>query len=76
MQLYFTIEEYEQAIKETQQAIQRVILIGQENENDSGGSSRKMKDADLEQLRKHLVFLIKGYKSLGGNNVVFTEIGW
>ena len=74
--LYLTVAEYEKAIASTQEALQRVLLMGIESENSSGGSSRRMKDSTLKDLRDHLAILVKEYKSLGGNNVVFTEAGW
>ena len=71
--MYATVAEYETAIAETQAAISRVLQIGQENGNSSGGSSRQMKDADLKTLREHLSLLQKQKAALsGGGGLVFT----
>jgi hypothetical protein len=75
--LYRTISEYQAAIANTQQAITRLLLIGEENENNSGGSSRKMRDTDLKKLESFLSRLQKELDNLNGRNrgLTFTP-GW
>ena len=76
--LYRTSQEYESAIADTQNAIKRILLIGQETENNSGGSSRKMQDADLEKLEKFLSRLQIEYDKLLSNNMggFIVKAGW
>lgn len=52
--LFDTLIQYTEEIAAVRATIRRVLALGAENENESGGSSRKMRDTDLQQLREYL----------------------
>lgn len=75
--LYDTVEEYTEAINDVKEGIKRLLKAGEESENDSGGSRRRMKDTNLTTQRKHLRFLTKERSRLinGGGSITSTP-GW
>ena len=75
--LFDSVQEYESEISLVRTAIRRQLTIGEENENDSGGASRRMKEADLNKQRSYLSILVKEKRRLlrGGGGVFFTP-GW
>ena len=77
MLYYDTVEEYDEEIASVRTAIRRISAIGQKTENNSGGSSAKMEDADLEQLEKYLIRLRQErQKLLTGFGGMRMGLGW
>lgn len=67
--LLYTEDELDllnEEIADTRSAIKRLLKIGQEHSNDSGGSSRSTKEADLEGLKKYLSLLIANRDEING----------
>jgi hypothetical protein len=75
--MFDTVEEYNAEIATVRGAIQRVLLIGNENENISGGSTRRMRDTELKNLETYLRRLRKELETIQGRNrpLVF-KAGW
>ena len=76
--MYSTVADYETAISQTQDAIARILLVGIEHENDSGGGRRRHKEIELEDLRSHLNLLQAekaAIEGTGGFGIRFTP-GW
>ena len=76
--MYSTVSDYDTAIEQTQDVIARILLIGIEHENDSGGGKRRHQEIELEDLRKHLNLLQAEKGALdgtGGFGMVFNP-GW
>jgi hypothetical protein len=72
--LLYTADELdllEQDIADTRAAIKRLKKIGQENSNDSGGSSRSVKEADLDTLLENLKDLIRNKQEITGEGGAF-----
>lgn len=75
--LFTSVAKYDAMIEKVEDAIDRVVLLGEENENNSGGSSRKMRDTRLEELTDFLARLNKEKAELEGNSeAIFTTPGW
>lgn len=74
---YKTEAEYSAKILLVDEALDRVLLLGEENENDSGGSSRKMRDTRLAELNDYMEILVNEREILtGGANPVVLTPGW
>lgn len=75
--LFETLEEYNTEITNVQSAISRIILTGAENKNESGGSSREIKDTPLQTLIKYKKQLIaEKTAKFGCTSALFLEPGW
>lgn len=74
---YNTVEEYDAALAEVKAAVSRGLNIGAKNENQSGGSTRKMEEWELDALKEWWKDLAKERNQLAGdgNAVIFTP-GW
>jgi hypothetical protein len=71
--LFDTEAEYTAEIARVRTAITRITLIGAENENQSGGSSRKMREAELAQLEKYVSKLRGQLAVMQGKTQSFTQ---
>ena len=75
--MYRTEAEYLRAIELTSSAIERVLIIGQDSENNSGGSSHKIQDAELEKLESRLTKLNDQLNVLNnGTQGFFMRSNW
>lgn len=71
MALYTTLEQYDKAISQTQSALERVLMLGQEHENSSGGSIRRVEENTLNKLTDHLSRLQEERATLTGHTGAF-----
>ena len=75
--MYNTEDEYTVAIAETQLAIARIKNVGKMSENESGGSRRKMEEAELRDLTEHLQNLQRELKELTGERgAIVLGVAW
>lgn len=73
--LYDTLDEYDEAIAETQLAISRIKKIGQQHANNSGGTSRDTTEVELKSLREELAVLKRQRDDLDPNTRSALIIG-
>lgn len=52
--LFRTVDQYEEQIANVTEALGRIALLGEETENNSGGSQRRSREARMETLTKYL----------------------
>lgn len=76
MPRFKTLQQYEEEIDLVQETIHRVLFLGEENENNSGGSSRSMKDTKLKELNEYLQIIIKEYDALKGKPPLVIRSAW
>ena len=72
-----TVTEIEADIVLVDSAIRRILLLGAETENDSGGSKRKNREAelnDMRKLKKDLEQELSAVKRGGGGLIL--KAGW
>jgi len=76
--LYNTIAEYNEEIADTKLAIKAIKKIGAETSNNSGGSSRSFKSAELNDLTTLLAQLQREKNILAGDRdcVFIGRMGW
>ncbi len=76
--LFETTDEYDVAIADTRAAITRQLKLGSGHSNNSGGSSRDVTEASLNDLRKYLAQLRKERSALDSdeNGAVVIGAGW
>jgi hypothetical protein len=79
--LFDTLEKYDEKIALVESAIDRQLMIGAGNMNNSGGSIRSMTEAEFSQLKSYLQLLRKerGYllpASMQSANIVNIRAGW
>jgi hypothetical protein len=77
--LFTTAAEYDEFIAATKTAMLRILLIGEETKNDSGGSSRESREAKLESLADYIRLLQAEKKDLTGeapDESIFLDMAW
>ena len=75
MAIYNTVAYYEAKLTKVDEAIDRILLIGQETSNNSGGSSTDMKDVELDKLEKYRDKLIDKINALNRGSKSFRLKG-
>lgn len=76
--LFDTEQEYLDEIADVRGSIKRSMKIGAENENNSGGSLRKMKEVEFNNLIAYFKQLRKEYCNKYGKPIepILTTPGW